>query len=233
VRRGAPPPRPRPGRRRRPAVPVFEPLEGRILLADASPLKAALVRGEVGQDAQTQALGAAYREVEASQSATLGALGDAYRQIQVASLRFSQRAAATINALAVALDGVRRQELSDSRDGDREAARRDQAKIAAITSAYDKDQQILARGESEAEQAEHGLLVSQGIENQSVVTAKSDITNNLFTNLQVLVAGAVTSGTAVARRGQQRSAVVIHDLNTLGDQLVASVSAVEGKLTRS
>ena len=76
--------------RRRPAV---EPLEGRMLLAGASPLKnpAPISPEPIGAPTPQQ-LGAAYHEVEAIQAHTLHALGVDYGRVEAAAAQLAARA---------------------------------------------------------------------------------------------------------------------------------------------
>ena len=76
--------------RRRPAV---EPLEGRMLLAGASPLKNPVPVSPEPIGAPTpRQLGAAYHQVEAIQAHTLHALGVAYRRVETAAAQLAARA---------------------------------------------------------------------------------------------------------------------------------------------
>jgi hypothetical protein len=224
-RRGPAPGATRPGRSRRPSstAPRVESLEGRVLLAQV-PTATGTAGGSaftVGPPVSPQAQGAAFRMVVASQTATLGALGGALARVQAAAADLAARGATAIEQINSGRAAIQVQIAADTQAGDAAAVRRDQAALAASTSAYRRDVQLLARGASQAGQAQHGLTVSVGIEDQAVVTAETDIVNDLFTSLQSVVDTATTTGTAIARRGTSSSAVVVADLDALAAQLVA------------
>jgi hypothetical protein len=160
-------------------------------------------QGQVGPAASPEELGAAYREVVANQSTTLSALGDAFRRVQNASSQFELRVQNAIGGLAVAIA----------------AARRDRMAIAAYVRAYDRDLQILGRGTAIAGEAEQGLQVALGVEDQAVITAETDITNGLFTSLPLVVGTTTATGNALARAGRERADAVVQGLAVLGSQL--------------
>jgi hypothetical protein len=200
--------RPRPysrrDRRRRQIGPIVEALEGRIVLAGASPAIPASVGAQ--SDATPSPSGAAFQQVLANQTTTLQSLGASFRAVQAAGAQFASRTAVAIDQLNV--------QLRQSKN------RHDTAAIAA---AIRRDRALLDQGGADAAREEQGLDVARGVADQQAISDESDITNHFFTSLATLIQQGQTTNTAIARSGTRSENTLIRELNKLGDQLTSTI----------
>jgi hypothetical protein len=198
--------RPRPhsprDRRRRQIGPIVEALEGRIVLASASPAIPASVGAQ--SDGTPSPSGAAFQQVLAQQTTTLQSLGASFRAVQAAGAQFASRTAVAIDQLNV--------QLRQSKN------RHDTAAIAA---AIRRDRALLDQGGADAAREEQGLDVARGVADQQAITDESDITNHLFTTL-AMQTGQITN-TAIAHSGSRSEKTLIRELNKLGDKLTSTI----------
>jgi hypothetical protein len=198
--------RPRPhsrrDRRRRQIGPTVEALEGRIVLAGATPAIPASVGAQ--SDGTPSPSGAAFQQVLAQQTATLQSLGASFRAVQAAGAQFASRTAVAIDQLNV--------QLRQSKN------RHDTAAIAA---AIRRDRALLNQGGADAAREEQGLDVARGVADQQAITDESDITNHLFTALAMQT--GQTTNTAIARSGSRSENTLIRELNKLGGQLTSTI----------
>ncbi|MGP0069563.1 MAG: hypothetical protein ACLQGP_38935 [Isosphaeraceae bacterium] len=201
-------PRLRCNRRERSIGPVLETLEGRLLLADASPTNPVPIAPKpTGAHPTPQELGAAYQQVVAIQATTLESLGDSYREVEAAGARLAGRTAVAIDQLTAELGTMKGRQQAD-----------------AINTAIRRDRHILNLGGAHASEVEQGLETAQQVEDQETNTVKIYIPDGLFTTLSEIVQEAQTEGTALARSGRRSADAVIPKLDYLGDQLTSSVA---------
>jgi hypothetical protein len=203
--------RPRPhsrrDRRRRQIGPIVEALEGRIVLAGATPaIPASVVDTQSGGTPSPS--GAAFQQVLSQQATTLQSLGASFRAVQAAGAQFASRTAVAIDQLNVQL------RQSNNRHD-----------TAAIAAAIRRDRALLDQGGADVAREEQGLDVARGVADQQAITDEADITNHRFTTLATLVQQGQSTNTAIARSGRRSENTLIRELNKLGDKLTSTIPA--------
>ena len=197
--------RPRPhsrrDRRRRQIGPIVEALEGRIVLAGATPaIPASVVDAQ--SDVTPSPSGAAFQQVLSQQTTTLQSLGASFRAVQAAGAQFASRTAVAIDQLNVQLH---------------------QSKNRHDTAAIRRDRALLDQGGADAAREEQGLDVARGVADQQAISDESDITNHFFTSLATLIQQGQTTNTAIARSGRRSENALVRELNKLGNQLTSTI----------
>jgi hypothetical protein len=194
-------------RRRRQIGPVFEALEGRLVLSGASVTNPAPLGPKSTGTLTSQQLGAAYQQVTAVQVATLHSLGDSYRDVQSAGGQLARRAAGAIDELKAELTEVKSQRQAD-----------------AVAAAIRRDLHLLDLGGADAARVEGGLDVARGIEDQQANNDEIYIPNGVFTNLTELVQQDRSTGTAISHTGRRAANALVRKLDGLGDQFASTIS---------
>jgi len=175
--------------------PIFEPLEGRVVLSGISPANLIPISPQPVAPPSPRQLGAAYREVLAIQTTTLQSLGGSYRDVQAAAARFAGRAVAAIDGLT---------------------AEHNLHNFVMIQ----RDQRTFNQGGAIVAREEQGLDIARGVEDQTANTDKIYIPIGLYTTLEDLVQQSRSEGAGLARSGRRSANAVIVKLNELGDQLL-------------
>jgi len=191
---------------RRRIGPVFEGLEGRLLLAGASATNLVPTVAQPAESPSSRQLGAAYQQVVSIQSATLQSLGNSYREVQAAGAQLARRGAVAIDELNADLTHA---------SGKHEAA--------AIAAAIRRDLHLLNQGGADVARVEQGFDVARGLADQQASTDKIYIPNGLFTNLATFVQQDRSTGEAIARSGRRSTNALVRKLSRLGDQLVSTI----------
>jgi hypothetical protein len=193
-------------RHRRKIGPVVEDLEGRLLLAGASPTNLVSTIAQPAVSPSSQQLGAAYQQVVAIQSATLQSLGNSYREVQASGAQLARRGAVAIDELNAGLS---------------HASSKHEA--AAIAAAIRRDRHLLNQGGAAVVGVEQGLDVARGLADQQANTDKIYIPNSLFTNLATFVQQDRSTGEAISRSGRRSTNALVRKLSRLGDQLISTI----------